>query len=45
MIKLLKEYIHTQIKVFTFNSRKYNKEFIKNESLKKIKILEEEVKK
>ena len=45
MIKLLKEYIQTQIKVFTFNSRKYNKEFIKNESLKKIKILEEEVKK
>ena len=45
MIKLLKEYIHTQIKVFTFNSRKYNKEFIQNESLKKIKILEEEVKK
>ena len=45
MIKLLKEYIHTQIKVYTFNSRKYNKEFIQNESLKKIKILEEEVKK
>ena len=45
MIKLLKEYIHTQIKVYTSNSRKYNKEFIKNESLKKIKLLEEEVKK
>ena len=45
MIKLLKEYIHSQIKVFTCNSRKYNKEFLKKESLKKIKILEEEVKK
>ncbi len=45
MIQLWKEYIHTQIKIFIFNSRKYNKEFIQNESLKKIKILEEEVKK
>ena len=45
MIKLLKDNIQTQIKVYTSNSRKYNKEFIKNESLKKIKILEEEVKK
>ncbi len=29
MIKLLKEYIHTQIKVYTSNSRKYNKELFK----------------
>ena len=37
MIKLLKEYIHTQIKVYTSNSRKYNKEFIQNEKKKKNK--------
>ena len=43
-ISLLKEYIKIQIEVYSENSKKYNKEYIQCELMKKIKILEEEVK-
>ena len=43
-IALLKEYISTLIKVYSENSRKYNEEYVQLETLKKIKMLEEEVK-
>ena len=43
-IALLKEYIKTLIKVYSENSRKYNKEYVQFEDLKKIKMLDEEVK-
>ena len=43
-ISLLKEYIKIQIEVYSENSKKYNKEYIQCELMKKINILEEEVK-
>ena len=43
-ISLLKEYIKIQIEVYSENAKKYNKEYIQCELMKKINILEEEVK-